>query len=165
MTLYNWFFGIGPEWWLGAWGSVVLPTAMSVWAVCAYRHEWSPSLGLLMVVTAFASILSGEWRQDAESTSLHLLPVFFIALAFMGYWKTRMSPCVAYAACFLSLVSADVVSAVLAFGHGSTSLDYLAGVGGAGLKDGLFVFPMTSFLLELYVGWRLKPRKMKTRSL
>ncbi len=165
MTFYDWFLGIGPEWWLGAWGSVVLPTLISVWVVCSSRPAWTPSLCLLMVVTAVASILSGEWKQDAESTSLHLLPVFFIALAFMGYWKTQMSPGVAYAACFLSLLSADVTSAVLAFGHGTASLSYLTGVGGAGLKDGLFVFPLMSFLLELYVGWRWKTRKMKTDSL
>lgn len=149
--MWDWIWQGADEWWRGAWCSVLLP--LLVCARGAYRHAScfkSTRFWALTSVCWLASVGTGEWRIDAESASLHMLPVFFISLAFLAYWKRLFEPLVAYAGCFITLFLADVTHAVWAFSTPGADLSYLKGVGGAGLQDGLFMFPLLSALLMLY---------------
>lgn len=153
--MWEWLWQGSDVWWRGAWSSVVIPLVVCLGAV--YRHAdrlKSVRFWALVGVCCVASIVTGEWRIDSESASLHLLPVFFVSLAFLAHWKQIFEPLVAYLGCFFSLLLADVVHAVWAFSEPGQGLNYLAGVGGAGLQDGLFMFPLLSALLMLYAQWR-----------
>lgn len=156
--LISWALGgTSSEWWSGTWASVVLPLLLTAYAFLVHRDQWRPRLWLAIAMCLAASALTAYWKQTDESVSLHIIPVFLLAMAFAGYLRSSIPASVCAAACFLTLVGTDLIHAVLRFGSASPDLSYLWGIGGAGIGDGLFIFPFLALLMQVYVRWRLKP--------
>lgn len=158
MFIYDWLWA-GPElWWQGAWGSVVLPWLVVGYALLRFSSELFRG-PLLMVIgwSLLGSIVSGYWAETSEALSLHLLPVFFVAMAILLYRGLAVHPLLGFCGCYLSLFGADFVHAVWRLHATSHSIAYLGGIGGAGLADGLFVFPTCTAMLIVYAR-RLRPR-------
>lgn len=174
--LLNWLWPGDELWWRGAWASVALPTALTLawmlsrlnkvareaevldWAVA--QAEPNPDrgpavlFGVVALTCAAISASSGVWVVTQESVSLHLMPAGFTVVAVLLYWRVPLSPGYAYALTYLSLLLADVVNALLQFGPRGSQ--WWEGLGGAGLADGLFFFPMVSALLVGYARLRAK---------
>ncbi len=160
--MQEWLWSSTGLWWAGAWGSVVLPVLVCT-VVLGLRPVWAldRTFWLLVVVSACVTFLTGYWRISSEEVSLHLLPVFLLVTAFMGLRQCVMSPGQAYVGGFVSLVVADVAQALFRASQGADlSLVY---VGGAGLQDGLFVFPVLGAMLMVYVRWRIGQEKVENR--
>ncbi len=164
--MLEWLWQGSELWWRGAWGSVLLPAVVSGYVLVRNSDDLrSAALWTLVALCFLTSALTGEWRADQESISLHLLPVFFIAQAVLAYRGHVLPAGVAFVGCFSSLLAADVTHAVLHFGAQASDLSYLQGIGGAGLQDGLFMFPVLSATLSMYSQRRQPKPTLKTCSL
>lgn len=165
----DWTWPGGEFWWRGAWASVVLPLAVVlVWlgpfhrrapaqrlpVVPTHADSFPALFWVLAVACAGISAASGAWVVTSESVSLHLMPAGFTVVALLLYLRVSLSPGYAYALTFVSLFMADVTRALVAFGP--TGSRWWEGLGGAGLADGLFFFPLVSAALVGYARLRAK---------
>lgn len=153
---YWWFQG-ADIWWRGGWASFGLPLCLCLFFVL--RGDLPLFRGrFLLEVFACAALtwVSGQWHDDAVAVSLHLMPSALVVTAAWLYWGAPVSAGHAYALTFFSLVLADATSAGLRFGLHDTQ--WWLGLGGAGLADGLFFFPLMSALLVGYASWRRQGR-------
>lgn len=158
MFINDWLWYGTEVWWQGAWGSIVVP-----WLIVGYAFYQVPAIRtsrallVLIGISFLGSFVSGQWAETPDALSLHLVPVFFVATALLLYRGMALHPLVGFSGCYISLFAADFVHAVWRLHGQNDSLSYLAGIGGAGLTDGLFVFPTCTAALIYYAKtFRLK---------
>lgn len=142
-------------------------TVISVWLPLMFSgyfilKHWK-RLGTPHVALLFGTVLTGyvcSWWRDVpnESISLHIVPTAFITIAVLNYYyRKSWPPGLAYAGTFFSLLSVDFLRAVERFVViEKQGWSALVGVGGAGVGDGLFVIPLSSAILQVYVSWRFR---------
>lgn len=93
-----------------------------------------------------------RWEVTPDTLTLFIIPVYFGYLAVSLYLGHDWNAGLAYAQTFASLFFVDMVKALelVSMGHQSLT-SFFMGVGGAGWHDGLFILPLASVLLVLYV--------------
>ena len=159
-----WLFGFSDGPWLlrsafSVWG----PAAVLVYALVAHRRSWSAELWAYLLAAALLGLLYATWVDTSEGASL-FIPPFFVACVVGGHHRARFyEPSVLFGACFLSLLIPDVLSAFVRFG--TKDLYWLQGVGGAGIRDGLLMFPLLCLVIQHYAKFRLKAAHAKSPSL
>ncbi|MFN0299236.1 MAG: hypothetical protein ACKVQU_02660 [Burkholderiales bacterium] len=137
--------------------AVALPLIASVALLYQVRYrlrEFSLLIGVwcvslpLMYFTSF-------WREVDGVLSLQIIVIFSIAALILVWRQLPVAPGITYALTFLSLLPIDVIRAVqYALDGGYPLMEFLRGVGGAGVFDGLFVFPLLTALTVMYAHWR-----------
>ena len=137
--------------------AVVFPLIASVALLYRIRYrlrEFSLLIGVwcvslpLMYFTSF-------WREVDGVLSLQIIVIFSIAALILKWRRAPVAPGIAYALTFLSLLPIDVIRAAqFALDAGYPLAEFLRGVGGAGIFDGLFIFPLLTALTVMYAHWR-----------
>ncbi len=153
-----WLTGAHTEhWWEGPGWAVALPLALCT--VLSLRRPAmlrDAAFWVAVAVCALACGLTAYWKEQPalDTVSLHMAPLTLFVIAVCA-WRGRCPRAdEAYVGSYLSLLAPDVVHTVLRFGPGSADWRFLQGVGGAGIGDGLFMYPLLGAVLVFYVNWR-----------
>ena len=143
--------------------TVVAPWLFVIYWYFAEGRKSQPSINvlwhwmLLVIVTYNLTV----WRIDDEFIALHMVDAFFIYLAIYLYLRLKISAGAAYVLTFLNEWVVDMTRAYELIDKGLASINtYYWGVGGAGIYDGLCIFPLVSAALVHYATWRINSRKV-----
>ncbi len=145
------------EWWQGPGWAVALP--LLACALLVLRRPAmlrDASFWAAVAACSLACGLTAYWKEQPEldTVSLHMAPLMLFVIAVCA-WRGRVPRAdEAYVGSYLSLLGPDVAHAVLRFGPEHEGWGFLQGVGGAGLGDGLFMYPVLGALLVFYANWR-----------
>lgn len=147
------------QYWWSTSGIVLVPLIVtSVICLIVNKTHLDKKFITFTGVSFLLTFLSGRWEVTEESQSLFLIPFFIVFLAFLlflekdAYFLIKKAP-LAFSGCFLSLLAADILHAAMYFPV-IEDPSYLRGIAGAGMYDGLFVFPFASFFLTHYAVFR-----------
>jgi hypothetical protein len=138
------------------WQAVFPPLALSLYILLFVKNR-VPHLAKWWVGLTALSCFTVRWAISEDTVSLYILPLFLFYVAWSSYRGQDWSPGHAYAGTYFSLLVVDLLSAYRLKNPHVSVLDFYWGVGGAGWGDGLFLFPISSALLVLYVQWRRRP--------
>jgi hypothetical protein len=135
--------------------AVLLPGAMAIACVrTTPARERQQAFQLLVLSTVF-SLLTARWSVTADTRELFILPWSFLGVALLLWSGVAISASTAYWLTFFSLWTTDMAKAMELVPAGEASWQmFYYGVGGAGLQDGLVIFPLLSALLVHYAQWR-----------
>lgn len=141
-------FEVAVAWPLALWSVVLL--------VEAIRGQYPPNLCKYWLAGVGLTFVTSRWEQTADSISLHLVCCFIFICLFLVYRRRAVPPLLAGSLVFFDLLMNDVALASLRVWSGQfDTVNFLAGVGGAGIKDGLVVFPLMTTAILFYANWRL----------
>ncbi|HEY6435081.1 MAG TPA: hypothetical protein VIY47_00700, partial [Ignavibacteriaceae bacterium] len=155
-TLLNWY-ELRPQ----ILFSILIPTFISVlcFIYCLKNHtfpEIKMGVGFILVCSALGFEWS-FWDETEESLSLHVIQIGFIVTAFLVFLRINISPAFVYLATFLSDLWVDFAQAY--WFHPNLEdfggVFYL-GIGGGGMGDALFLYPLFSSLLIFYGNLRIQ---------
>lgn len=109
----------------------------------------------IWMACVIASYFMSFWEITEETISLHIVDAFIIYLCFHLASDRVMTPGAAFSLSFTGLLTVDMVRAIelVDMGHASMKTWYF-GIGGAGMFDGLCVFPLMAAGIVHYVAWR-----------
>ena len=136
--------------------AVVLPWLLTItWYFAEGRkHPPRPRVIVWWMLTVAISYWCAQWTFTEDTVSLHIIDTFIFYMLVALYARERITPGCAFALSFLGLWIVDMVHAAelipVMWGWNT----FYLGVGGAGLRDGLIVFPTLAGLLVYYVEWR-----------
>lgn len=141
--------------------AVLLPGTMTIYAL---RHldvqDRMPLFKLLVLSTVF-SYMTARWDITDDVRSLFILPCALFGVGFFLWRRIPISACGAFAMTFISLWMIDMVKATELVSQGEASWQmFYYGVGGAGWRDGLAIFPVLSAALVHYGRWRAPKLKI-----
>lgn len=123
----------------------------------ALQGKFPPGLCKWWLVGLLGTFVSGRWAVSQEQVALYLVCTFGLLSLFLVHRKRVVAPLVAGALTFFDLFLNDVLHATTAAWAGVLpQSDFLTGVGGAGLRDGLVVFPVLIAGVVAYGNWRLR---------
>ena len=110
------------------------------------------------VASLFVSWWMSSWEVTDSTRSLHIVNVFIMFVVFNLYaQRDVITPTAGYALSFVLEWTVDMARAYeLVLIHEAGPSTYFLGVGGAGLHDGLLIFPFCTAVLIYYARWRLK---------
>lgn len=134
--------------------AVLIPLTLSIASVRVIFKNFQEFL--FFTICTLVSYFCSRWEVSLEATSLYIIPFvsFFIPYTAYKKWLT-WSPLKAFAWTFFSVFIVDCYRALDLI---ETSFDWgvFYGVGGAGFKDGLFIFPIMMAVLAKYIAARQK---------
>lgn len=137
--------------------AVVVPALISIWALLS--SPLSPSQWKAWGISTVLALLTARWDLQEDVQQLFIIPVILLWIAAAAYNGVLWSGRQAFAACFTSLWLVDMVQAARLHAVGGMSASHFyTGVGGAGIRDGLILFPTLALLLSYYIRWRAGPR-------
>jgi len=132
----------------------LLPAVISLGFVAARlthsRLSKGDQLWLCVFSLAISAVLA---RVDVtpDAISLHFPPGAAVVLCYLVWRGHYVSPCLAFALTYASMLPVDVWLAKMATGpHFNPE-----GIGGAGWLDGLLIFPSLTALAIVYANWRM----------
>lgn len=132
----------------------LLPALISLGIVAARLARCGLGGGTQLWVCILSVALSAAFaRVDVtpDAVSLHFPPGAAAVLCFLVWRGHYVSPCLAFALTYASMLPVDVCLARLATGPDFNP----EGIGGAGWLDGLLVFPALTALTVVYANWRM----------
>jgi hypothetical protein len=139
------------------WIAVILPLVVSLALLYQARsrlHQYSALIAFWFVSIPIMYFTS-YWREVDGALCLQIVVIFSIGALCMTWRRMPVAPGIAYALTFFSLILIDVIRAIeFALERGHPLPEFLQGVGGAGLFDGLFIFPLLTALTVMYAHWR-----------
>jgi len=141
--------------------AVLLPGAISlaVLAVYAYGRRISLRLQAIWWVALPISYLCATWVITEQTQSLYIYSAFSVACAFLIFSRVCVPPALAFALTFVSLFVVDMLHALTrAFMTGGSLETFYWGVGGAGMRDSLFIMPLLTALMIAYGRVRIRMR-------
>lgn len=144
--------------------AVLIPGAMTLFAFWHLDEKDRLPLFKLFVLSTIISFMTARWDVTDDVRSLFILPCALFGVGVFLWQRIPISAPGAFAITFLSLWAVDMVKAseLVAEGEASWQLFYY-GVGGAGWRDGLAIFPVLSAALVHYGRWRApKPKITST---
>jgi len=141
--------------------AVLLPGVMSIYATRHLDVQDRLPLFKLLVLSTIFSFMTARWDITDDVRSLFILPCALFGVGFFLWRRIPISACGAFVITFLSLWMIDMVKAseLVAEGEASWQMFYY-GVGGAGWRDGLAIFPVLSAALVHYGHWRAPKLKI-----
>jgi hypothetical protein len=132
----------------------LLPALISLGLVAARLTHSRLGKGVQLRLCVFAIALSVVFARvdvTADAISLHFPPGAAAVLCYLVWRGHYIPPCLAFALTYASMLSVDVGLARLATGpHFNPE-----GIGGAGWRDGLLIFPALTALAIVYANWRM----------
>lgn len=132
----------------------LLPALISLGLVAARLTHCRLGKGDQLWLCVFALALSVVFARvdvTADAISLHFPPGAAAVLCYLVWRGHYISPCMAFAFTYASMLPVDVALAKLATGaHFNPE-----GIGGAGWLDGLLIFPALTALAIVYANWRM----------
>lgn len=120
--------------------SVTIPTLVVLFILITHRLMITPTVAVIWSAGTLLSILTARWSITDAAQQLFILPI-------VGIWflvkqlQAKQDPISVWALSFTSLLVADVTQAYLMREVLDAPVFY-HGVGGAGMLDGLVVFPL-----------------------
>lgn len=99
------------------------------------------------------SYIFSYWKDD--NTSLIIAPVCTLMVVFSAYFKKEWSLTQAFTLSYTTLLTVDLTMAYNMH-YSSEGWAFITGIGGAGWKDGLVIFPVVTILFVLYINSRKK---------
>ena len=127
------------------WIAVIVPMAISLGVLLrsADQLDRFATLQLLWWLSLPLMYATAHWRQDGETLSLYIVAWFSMACVFLAWRRMPVTPALGYALSFFSLFWVDLAHAFTRALKGDFPLDsFYYGVGGAGVFDGLVIFPL-----------------------
>ena len=144
------------------WIAVVLPLVLSLVLLYQARsrlHEFSTLIKCWFVCVPIMYFTS-YWREVDGVLCLQIVVIFSMVALYLTWRRQPVAPGIVYALSFFSLIVIDLIRATeFALERGYPLPEFLQGVGGAGLFDGLFIFPLLTALTVMYAHWRQRGRK------
>jgi len=132
----------------------LLPALISLGFVAARLTRSRLGKGAQLWLCVFSLTISAVLaRVDVtpDAISLYFPPGATMVLCYLVWRGNYISPCLAFASTYASMLPVDVCVAKLATGpHFNPE-----GIGGAGWLDGLLIFPSLTALAILYANWRI----------
>lgn len=148
--------------------SIGIPLVVSVVALAGVLKRCLPVHRMLLgtwLLSLPVMYLASFWREADGILMLQILPVFSIAAMVMVWRKVDVPVALAYALSFFSLFAIDLLRAVeFAHDHHIPLNGFIQGVGGAGIGDGLFVFPALTAAFVAYGRWRHRTTRTSSRN-
>lgn len=132
----------------------LLPALISFGLVVARRTRCRLGIGdqfCLGVLSILLTVVLTRATITADEISLHMLPGATVLVCFLVWRGYYISPSLAFALTYASSLPVDVCLAQLAAGP-QFNFEF---IGGAGLHDGLLVFPALTALAVGYANWRM----------
>jgi hypothetical protein len=147
------------------WAAVFLPLSLSlafiVRAACLGRFP--PWVAVVWVGCVVWTQALSVWVVDAELRSLHTVSVFTIAAAIAAYLRVRLDLGLVFGLTHLALLLVDITEAArYAVAHDEFVPRFFVGIGGAGLLDGLLLFPAMTAAVVAYSAHRAKRGQAQT---
>lgn len=132
----------------------LLPALISVGFVAARLTRSRLGRGSQLWLCVFALALSVAFARvgvTPDAISLYFPPGATVVLCYLVWRGHYIPPCMAFAFTYASMLPVDVALAKLATGpHFNPE-----GIGGAGWRDGLLIFPSLTALVIVYANWRM----------
>jgi uncharacterized membrane protein len=132
----------------------LLPALISLGLVIARRTRSRLGSGDQLWLVVFSLALSAVLARVSvtlDAISLHLPPGATAVLCYLVWRGYYISPGLAFALTYASMLLVDVCLAKLATGPAFDP----GGIGGAGWLDGLLIFPALTALAIVYANWRM----------
>jgi hypothetical protein len=108
----------------------------------ARRHRPPPMTGVLFLVGLLLTVQFSLFLEHAGTASLYCVPGYLLVTILTPH-KSRPHWGQGYALCYLTELTADLwCSAQHFLAQGPLRLDFFFGIGGAGIKDALFIYPL-----------------------
>jgi hypothetical protein len=140
-------------------------TVVAPWAFTIFWYFWEgrkhpPPLDVCWWWTAslWISWWMSSWEVTDSARSLHIVNAFIMFVIFNLYaQRDVITPAVGYVFSFTLEWAVDMTRAYeLVLINEASPSTYFLGVGGAGLHDGLLLFPFCTAVFIYYARWRLK---------
>jgi hypothetical protein len=132
----------------------LLPAVISLGFVAARLTHSRLSKGGQLWLCAFSVAISALLARidvTPDAISLHFPPGATVVLCYLVWRGHYVSPCLAFALTYASMLPVDFWLAKMATGpHFNPE-----GIGGAGWIDGLLIFPSLTALTIVYANWRM----------
>ncbi|MCW5623026.1 MAG: hypothetical protein KIS79_18080 [Burkholderiales bacterium] len=141
--------------------AVLLPGAFSLAALVYYTHARRISLRLMGLwwLALPISYLCATWVITPETESLYIYSAFSVACLCLSFKRICVPPVLTFALTFVSLLSVDLLHALTrALMMGTPLETFYWGVGGAGIKDSLFIVPALTAVMVAYAQTRIRLR-------
>lgn len=137
--------------------AVTLPLSFTIGWLTSEALKNPPKakyIWIWMLSVIFSYMLS-TWKITPETISLHIMDVFLIYLIFHLKCKEHMTAHAAFSLSFLGLLTVDVTRALELISSGLVGPStWYYGIGGAGIYDGLIIFPLLAAFFVRYITWR-----------
>jgi hypothetical protein len=119
----------------------------------ARRHRLAPMTGVLFLVGLLITVQFSLFLERDGTASLYCAPGCLLVMM-LSPPQVRPHWGHGYALCFLGEITADLWCTVRHFlEQGPLRLDFFFGIGGAGLKDGLFIYPLMAAIFLAADHW------------
>lgn len=141
--------------------AVVIPGLLSLGILGFYARSGrvSDRLLILWLLALPISYCCARWEEEAGMATLYIYSAFSVACALLVFKRFYLSPALAFALTFLSLFWVDVAQAFWrALEHDIPLEQFYIGIGGAGLRDALFVVPLLTGATVAYAICRIRAR-------
>ena len=141
--------------------AVVLPGLLSLAILGFYARNGKVSsrLQLLWVLALPVAYYSAHWELTADGARLYIYSAFSIVCLLLVFKRIYVPPALAYSLTFLSLWWVDVTHAFCrALECDAPLAQFYVGVGGAGLRDALFLLPLLTAAAVAYATMRMGAR-------
>ena len=139
------------------WIAVALPMLLSAVLIYEARGRLGQYSALIRLwwISLPLMYLTSYWREVDDVLSLQIVVIFSMGALYLVWRRIPVAPGLAYALTFASLFIVDVVRAMQYASEAGYPLSvFLRGIGGAGMYDGLFIFPLLTAVLVMYAHWR-----------
>jgi hypothetical protein len=141
--------------------AVLLPGILSLSIVGFYVRagKLSNRLQLLWILVLPIAYYCARWELSPEGDQLYTYSAFSVACLVLLFKRIYVPPALAYALTFLSLWWVDVTRALCRTLECDIPLSqFYVGVGGAGLRDALFLLPLMTAAAVAYGASRIERR-------
>jgi hypothetical protein len=132
----------------------LLPALVSLGIVVTRQARCQLGTGTQLFLVVFSLALSALFTRvviTPDEQSLYIVPGATLVVCYLSWRGYVLSPGLAFALTYASLLPVDFLLAQQAFGA-SFNPEY---IGGAGWRDGLLVFPTLTALAVMYANWRM----------
>ena len=141
--------------------AVLLPGILSLGIVGFYSRAGrvSDRLQLLWILVLPIAYYCARWDMTPDGDRLYTYSAFSVACLVLLFKRIYVPPALAYALTFLSLWWVDVTRALCRMLECDVPLSrFYEGVGGAGLRDALFLLPLMTAVAIAYGASRIEGR-------
>lgn len=141
--------------------AVLLPGLLSLCILSFYVRNGKVSnrLQLLWILALPVAYYCASWELTAEGARLYIYSAFSVVCLLLLFKRIYVPPALAYSLTFLSLWWVDVTRALCrALECDAPLAQFYVGVGGAGLRDALFLLPLLTAAAVAYAGMRMGAR-------
>lgn len=138
---------------------LLILVVLSIAVIIKFHRHSPPNYITLLLFSVVISYVFSRSIQADGMLSLFFPPYGLAVVLGWNHAKYILNPFLAAAFTFISEVITDITwAAQFGASHNNNIFEKISGVGGAGWGDGIVIFPLTAFFIQLYC---LKRNKLK----